>query len=169
MRHITPGRNRRAIIPAAYLSPSSIREVIEFRQVVEGKTAQRAALRATDNDLLQLEEILSAMEKWKHDPQRFAKEDLTFHLYLAKITQNSLLVETLNIIRSLLSQAMYYTILHRGHSQGLTDHRLMINSIAKRDGAATMRIMEKHISEAYQTMEQWILQNAAADSNQEPS
>ena len=158
VKEFTPGLNMNAIIPAAYLDTKSILDVIEFRQVVEVKTAVLAARRATPDDLEELEDILARMEKWKEDPKRFAEEDLEFHLELAKITENSLLIETLNVIRSLLSQAMLYAVQHRGYNQGLSYHRLLIDAIAKHDEQMTMRIMEEHINDVYLTMEQWLRQ-----------
>lgn len=165
VREFTPGINMNAIVPAAYLDNKSILDVIEFRQVVEAKTAGLAARRATEEDVSRLEEILAGMEKWKNDPQRFAEEDLGFHLELAKITRNSLLIETMNVIRSILSEAMFYAVQHRGHNQGLSFHRLLIDAIAKNDEQMTTRIMEEHIDDVHRTMEQWLSQKENGESS----
>lgn len=149
VKEITPGLNLHAIIPVAYLSASSILEVIEYRQVVEVKTAGLAAKRADTAAIAELEEILSLMDKWKDSPQRFAEEDLNFHLKLAMITKNSLLIETLNVIKSILSQAMFYSIRQRGCEQGLHYHRLLIDAVAAHDSAKAMAIMEEHIDDVY--------------------
>lgn len=160
---ITPGLNMNAIVPVAYLDSKSILDVIEYRQVVEVKTAGLAAKRASAQDLVELEDILFRMEKWKNDPKKFAEEDLNFHLELAKITKNSLLIETMNVIRSILSQAMFYAIQQRGHVQGLSYHRLLIDAIASHNEKKTMSIMKEHIDDVYETMEKSLAEAAITD------
>lgn len=151
VREVTPGLNLNALVPVAYLGGKSILDVMEYRQVVEVKTAGLAARRANADDIALLEAIWERMEKNKDNPERFAEEDLNFHFQLAKITGNSLLIETLNVIRSVLSQAMSYAIQQRGYTQGLYFHRLLIDAIAEHDEKKTMRIMEEHIDNVYET------------------
>jgi Transcriptional regulators len=153
VRGITPGLNMSPIVPIAYLNTKSILDVIEFRIVVEVRTAGLAAMRATPKDMEILEETWSGMDRNKHDPIRFGEEDLGFHLELAKITQNSLLIETINIIRSVLSETMKTAIKHRG-TRGLHYHRLMIDAIRKHDDKLTMSIMEEHLTNVYNTLKQ---------------
>ena len=162
---ITPGLNMNAIVPAAYLDTKSILEVIEFRQVVEARTAGLAARRAGEQDVKNLEEILGRMEKFKDDPKTFAEEDLNFHLEIAKITGNSLLIETLNVIRSLLSEAMQYTVRQRGNIQGLTYHRKLIDTIASHNWKETIRIMDEHIDDTYETMKKFCLEDGGQEAN----
>lgn len=152
VREFTPGLNMSAIVPAAYLDTGSVLEVIEFRQVVEVKTAGLAARRATPEDVESLETILAEMHRVKEMPQEFAEADLNFHLELARISGNSLLIETMNVIRSILGQTMQYIIRQRGHTQGLSYHRLLIDAIAGHDEKMTMRIMEEHIDDLYADM-----------------
>ena len=151
VKKITPGLNLSPLVPVAYLGGESLLDVMEYRQVVETKTAGLAARRATAEDVAELEAILARMEKSKDSPEKFAEEDLNFHFQLALITKNSLLIETLNIIRSVLGRAMSYAIQQRGYSQGLYFHRLLIDAIAVHDEKQTMRIMEEHIDNVYET------------------
>ncbi len=157
VREITPGLNLSPLIPVAYLDRKSILDVVEYRLVMEVKTAGLAARRATPEDIAVLEENWAAMDRAKGDPRRFAEVDLGFHLELAKITRNSLLIETQNIIRSILSQAMFEAIRQRG-TQGLRYHRMLIEAIRKNDEAETMRLMEEHINNVYNTMRDNLMQ-----------
>lgn len=152
VRKITPGLNMKTLVPVAYLDTKSILDVIEFRLVVEVRTAGLAARRATPEDIANLEATWIGMDQNKHNPTGFAEEDLAFHLELAKITDNSLLVETLNVIRAILSQTMQTAIRHRG-TRGLHYHRLMIDAIKAKDEKLTMDIMEEHLTNVYNTLE----------------
>ncbi len=151
VKEITPGLNLSPIVPIAYLDSKSLLDVIEYRLVVEVRTAGLVAERATPADIAVLEENLATMARHQTDPRRFAEEDLNFHLELAKITRNSLLIETQNIIRSILSQAMFAAILQRG-TQGLISHRKIIDTIKTGDPKAAMNVMEEHITRVYNTM-----------------
>ena len=68
--------------------------------------------------------------------------------------------ETLNVIRSILSEAMQYTVRQRGNIQGLTYHRKLIDSIAAHDVRGTERIMDEHIDDTYETMKKFCLKSA---------
>lgn len=152
VREITAGLNISPIVPAAYLDTKSILDVIEYRLVVEVRTAGLAALRATPENIAVLEETWKAMDRNKHDQRLFAEADLDFHLELSRITKNSMLIETLNVIRSVLSQVMYVAIQARG-TRGLHYHRLLIDAIAAHDERRAMDIMEEHITNVYKTLE----------------
>ena len=159
---VTPGLQLNALIPIAYLDKKSILDVIEYRQVFEARTSALAARRAEPENITTLEEILARMERYKLDQHKFAEADLDFHMELARITQNSLLIETMNIIKSILSQAMFKVIKQRGHSQGLAYHRLLIDSISVHDEKLTMRIMEEHIDNTYEAMRKALEQEGVA-------
>lgn len=153
VRRITPGLNISPIVPVAYLDTKSILDVIEYRLVVEVRTAGLAARRAVPEDMAILEETWKGMDRNQNDQRRFAEEDLNFHLELAKITRNSMLIETLNVIRSVLTQAMYVAIQARG-TRGLHYHRLLIDAIAAHDERRAMEVMEEHITNVYNTLEE---------------
>lgn len=153
VREITPGLNMQAIVPAAYLDSRSVLDVIEFRQVMEVKTAGLAARRADPADIDDLREITARMAKHRNDAKKFAAADLDFHLQLAKITRNSLIIETMNVIKGFLDQTIYRVVKHRGHSQALAFHKRLLDAIERRDEAAAMRIMEEHVDNMYTLME----------------
>lgn len=153
VREITPGLNMNALVPAAYLDPRSLLEVIEFRHVMETKTAALAARRATPEDVAELESTLARMERAGDDPGRFASEDLEFHLQLAKITKNSLIIESMNVIKGLLGQALARTIERQGRSRVLPFHRRIVNAVAAHDEEAAILAMDQHIENMYESME----------------
>ena len=156
VKEITPGLCINSIIPAAYFEPETTLEVIEYRQVVVIKTAGLAARRAKPSDVAELQRIYEHMQKVTADPEAYAGADLSFHLELAKITGNSLLIETLNVIRSVLSQAMFYSIQKKGYEKGLMFHKLLIDAMKHNDEERAMQIMTDHLNDLYATMEKII-------------
>ena len=152
VREFSPGICMNQIIPVIFLGANSILEVLEFRTVVEGKTAELAALKATDSDISDLEESLNQMKQYKHDVKRFSEADLDFHYKLATITRNSILTKTYHIINDAMRMAMEQIVSVCGFSDGLHYHKLILDAIRDHDGATAKSIMTEHVEGTYQGM-----------------
>lgn len=153
VREITPGLNMAALVPAAYIDAKSYLEVIEFRQVVEAKTAGLAARRGDKRDVAELEEILERMHKYKDDPARFTAEDLEFHITLSRMSGNSLFIESMKAIQGVLESAIFRTVEAQGNREALMYHRAIIDAVASRDEKSAMRLTEEHVGDVYNRME----------------
>ncbi|NDL67163.1 FadR family transcriptional regulator [Clostridiales bacterium F-3ap] len=140
------------IISAVYLGEDAILEILEFRTVVEGKTAQIAADKATGQDIADLEEIVGQMESCKDDEKRFSELDLMFHLKLAEITRNIILTSTYNIVNEAMRMAMEQIVHVTGHKDGLHYHKLILDAIKAHDGKAAKEHMTEHVEKTYQRM-----------------
>ncbi len=80
---------------------SSIETIMETRLAIEPELAYYAALRSTDEDLTLLKEIFERNEEIHKDNLFSKKDDFNFHMYVAKISQNSILE---NLLFSMLDQ-----------------------------------------------------------------
>lgn len=159
VKEVTPTTLVNSIMPSVYIDSNSMLEVLEYRQVFEVKTAGLAARKATDEGIKELERIYADMVRNQDSLTDFAESDLEFHLALSTMTNNSMLIATMNVIKSALSVAMQQIIEYRGNDGGLADHAKLIESIRAHDEEETMRLMEEHISEAYATVEQLLIDN----------
>ena len=140
------------IIPIAYLGDNDIRQVLEFRQIVE--TAGFAAEKATPEEIAQLRALYNEMRKIdiKKDRQQFAKLDLDFHFKIAEMTKNELIIATHNILREILSTAMEQIVEHLGSDIGIYYHGKLLEAIEARDVKRTKDIMREHVQKTLESM-----------------
>ena len=152
IRTLTPGAYMNHMIPMAYLNDNSMREVLEFRRAIESTTAELAAQKADERDIRALEDILQKMRDDKDDMRKFSRADFEFHLELARMTKNSLIIETYNILSDLLKTALERIVSHRGNSQGLYYHDLLLQAVKEHDAEKCRRIMTEHLNDTYDSM-----------------
>lgn len=140
-----------AILPAAYINDNTISEVLEFRSVMEAKTAGIAARRAGPDDVRELEECLREMEGAAGDLEAFARADLDFHIKLACITRNSLLAACMHMVRDVLGRHMERLVDRRGYESGIRDHRKIAEAVRNHDEEGASALMEEHIKDICET------------------
>ena len=136
-----------AIIPAAYVSSNSLLELLEFRQVMEAKQAGLAARKAKPEDVARLEEIHKDMVKNAGNLEAFSEADLRFHIELARITQNSLLVACMELIRDVQGENMQKLVAQRGYESGINDHRQILAAIRENDERRAIQVMDDHVAD----------------------
>lgn len=145
IRALTPGALMQGMIPAAFLTPRDTLEVLDFRYVLEVETAGLAARRHKDGDVASLETQLGVMLEARSDPWAFSQADLDFHMLIARITRNSLIIETYHILRDILEVCMKETVDSLGVEIGIPFHKLLITAIRERDADDARRIMREHM------------------------
>ncbi|MEM1486099.1 FadR/GntR family transcriptional regulator [Oscillospiraceae bacterium PP1C4] len=133
------------MIPMAYLRPKDTLEVLEFRQVIEIETAGLAAKKATAQDVEALQNIYDEMLALKDNMEDFAQADLEFHLKIAEITKNNLIISTHNILKDILSVTMKDIVGTLGYEIGIYYHQQLLDSIAQNDAEKTKEIMREHV------------------------
>ncbi|MGO1765803.1 hypothetical protein CAP48_07400 [Advenella sp. S44] len=67
---------------------NALGHIYELRFEIEGAAAALAAVRATDEDLRQMQEILQSLEKSLHQPEEALEWDVGFHRAIADATHN---------------------------------------------------------------------------------
>lgn len=140
-----------AIAPLVYVGSNSLRDVLEFRQVVEAKQAGLAARRAKPEDVERLEVLVEDMEKAAGNLEAFSEADLRFHMELARITENSLLVACMQLIRDVLGENMQRLVSERGYESGISDHKKLIEAIKENDEKNATALMEYHVADICKT------------------
>ena len=66
----------------------ALRHIYELRFEIEGAAAALAAVRATEDDLRQMQHILQSLEESLHEPEEALEWDVGFHRAIADATQN---------------------------------------------------------------------------------
>ena len=91
------------------MNRETILELLEARKSLEVSNAALAAEKRTEEDLLNFEQILKAMEQGHGDEAKGEKADILFHLTLAKATHNSIMRRLLETISSQMELAIRET------------------------------------------------------------
>jgi len=122
-----------------------LRDIMELRAIIEPPIARIAAYRATARDLVQLRELVEAMES-EASTERYAELDRAFHQAIAQYAHNPLL-ESINaqigghIAPSRSSK--YQTRERRAVSSAA--HRRIFEAIEARDGERAEQEAREHV------------------------
>jgi GntR family transcriptional regulator, transcriptional repressor for pyruvate dehydrogenase complex len=130
---------------------ASVKALYEFRMAVELGALEYVVLRATDEDLSEMDEILQRYERRQMEGKSPAREDIAFHLALLKSTHNEVFLETAPLIAAGLRER----VASRPESlvrfvPGRNDvqhHRQILQAIRDRDIVEAQRAFRSHIME----------------------
>ncbi len=153
IKDATPGISMNQLIPMAYLNNNSLLQILEYRKIIEGNVAELAASKAGPDDLKKLEDAYLLMEKVKDDLVKFSDADLNFHLLLANMTKNTLIIQTFHIIHDVLRRAFTEIVSKRGNSAGIYYHKLILEAVKKGNCTEAKRIMDEHMEDLYNSFQ----------------
>lgn len=133
------------LLPELVLGKHDLLEIQEFRRIFEIENARLAAIRRNEKDLERLDAIMERMRRHANDIKRFALEDLNFHLELARITKNPLILKVSQITKDVLKSYMDEIIAFQGTSAAVNNHKLIIDAIKAKDADLAAKLMTEHI------------------------
>lgn len=151
---VAEGFSMRMLEPMAYglvLEGGNSSAVLELRYVVDTGIVQMAIDKATEGDLLQLNDALENLRRViKHTPYAEAihEADLAFHRQLESIARNSLL-DKISIVINRITDATRRQAVEEMIKFGDLDylyelHRAMYDLIKDQDRANISSVMERH-------------------------
>ena len=125
------------------------RELIEVRGELEIYAARLAADRMTDEALDRLRGHLEVMERTVDDLSAFIEADVLFHLEIALSTDNRVLLDLLQSIRSLLRVWAERALQDpRQARDALDEHTKVYQALRARDAGAAADAMADHMGTA---------------------
>jgi GntR family transcriptional repressor for pyruvate dehydrogenase complex len=127
---------------------SSIFDVIAARRMLEVEIVGEAAARSRPKDLLPIYEMLKTLNTLRDDRPAFIEADERFHLGLAEVAGNKVLLTLLRAIMILLrpfrsqleADAEKWSRIEQGHMK-------IYNSILDGNGEAAREAMREHLSD----------------------
>jgi len=126
---------------------SNLLEVIEARKIIETQLAELAAVRAVDDDIKELDLILSSMKEKLDNRQSFGEIDVTFHILIAEAAGNSILYEALSTIRQLLKNNYEEVIKIPGMGQkSYEQHKKILKAIKNHNSKEAGEAMMEHLT-----------------------
>ena len=123
-------------------------ELLDFRRMIEPSLAARAATRASDKDVVHLEDILTRQKEKVDRGELAIEEDSEFHYAIAQAARNSVVLKVLDVFMDLLLKSRERSLQVDGRPQkSFGGHRRILNAIRRRDPAEAELAMRRHIEE----------------------
>lgn len=116
------------------LTEKQFKNVMEYRKCFEFFAIEKAAQRATDEDLKRIQQAYEGMEQAVGDAHTFSEEDYRFHYAIVEATHNEMLVKAMTSCRD----EIFYCFLqmnkiHDVMPYGLQMHRDILAGLLERD------------------------------------
>ena len=124
-------------------------EIMEARMILEPKLASLAALRATKNELAQMELYLKK-SKEAVDTASFEKLDELLHWSIARATDNSLLASLFQVIQKIRQSLIWGSLKEASLTNArrkiyFQQHRDLVEALKDRNAARVEQLMREHL------------------------
>ena len=123
-------------------------ELLDVRRMFEPAVARVAALRATDEDLADLQRILDAQRQKLKMGQSAISEDTAFHAILARATRNRVIMSIMATLNDLLVESRTNSLLQKGRpGRSMDGHEAVVAALRRRDAEGASQAMYNHIDQ----------------------
>lgn len=159
VRQSNPGDIIESLSFAFLLEKEEIRNIMEVRRGLEVESAGLAAERASEEDLMNMEEALAQMEYDLLTGAPGDAADLKFHYSIAEATRNPLLIRMMNTIYDTMNRSLHITrklwfSSTSGTPQRLNEeHQEIYRAIKAGDSLKAREIMGKHLRKVVMELE----------------
>jgi GntR family transcriptional repressor for pyruvate dehydrogenase complex len=124
----------------------------EIRRLLEIPAARLAALRRTDADVAHLREILARIDR-EEEADRRNKIDAEFHVGVAAVTGNPLLMKLISDIRNgVEDESLAVSVVVNRRAGARAEHLAIVDAIAQQDGEAAAAAMCAHLDAIDQSL-----------------
>ena len=130
------------------LRKTSVRELVEARQIVESNIVTLAAERATAEDFAKMQNAIDRARAGNsaNDPH-FTSYSVEFHVALAQAAKNQVLLFTVNSFRSIFYEVLEKLIPDDQMAQrAVADHQKILDAVAAHDAERAAQLMREHLS-----------------------
>ncbi len=134
------------------LEDPDFKSLVETRILLELKTARLAALRRTEQDLLEMKNALDAYSNKVLKGEDAVQEDLLFHLAIAKASGNSTMNNFMLIITpGIITNFEKYHVCDKDLAlNGIKEHMEIYEAIKAKDSKLAKQKMKDHFHALYQ-------------------
>src|SRR4029077_555704 len=109
-------------------------ELLDVRRMFEPAVARVAALRATEEDLADLQRILDTQRQKVKTAQSAIVEDTAFHAILARSTRNRVAMSIMATLNDLLVESRTQSLKQKGRSaRSIDGHEAVVAALRRRD------------------------------------
>jgi GntR family transcriptional repressor for pyruvate dehydrogenase complex len=123
-------------------------ELLDVRRMFEPAVARAAALRATEEDLADLQRVLDAQRQKLKTGQSAIAEDTAFHAILARATRNRVVMSIMATLNDLLVESRTQSLNQKGRpARSIDGHEAVVAALRRRDADAASQAMYHHIDQ----------------------
>ena len=126
-----------------------LEQIFTVLSLLEGEAAKETALRATEAELTQLDDLHHRLEKAAadRDLEQFFEINVRFHEKIQQIAANPWMNGVINDLRKVLKLQRRDSLSRSGRLlSSLVEHREILQAILKRDPLAAEEAMRKHLN-----------------------
>jgi GntR family transcriptional repressor for pyruvate dehydrogenase complex len=125
------------IINFLHFKTVSIKDITMIRYLLEPPVAQIAALRIQPEDIVKLESMISGDPV---TPQTIVSREIGFHRYLARMTENPILILVMDFIDNILNDVKFQLDLGIDfYHKVAVAHRVILDCLRQKDGMGARR------------------------------
>ncbi|OUS36358.1 GntR family transcriptional regulator [Rhodobacterales bacterium 56_14_T64] len=144
-------RDGRSLIVAS-LDHNQMAELYVVRRELEGLAAKLAARHATEEEITVLRDMVDADDALVGDPVALSKANRRFHEQIHLASHNRYLVQQLNLVHRTMALMATTSLAAKGRGEiAQSEHKIIVDAIARRDEEAAGQALNDHISTAYMT------------------
>jgi len=137
------------------LSRKDVEDLYDLRETLEAMAARRAVERASDGDIDRLSSMLDrAVQALRADDMAaYAAEDRRFHEFIAELSDNHALVDTLSRLALQIQMCRVIANRSRDFAERAADERdRILGAFRQRDASLAARLMAEHIADVRQSV-----------------
>ena len=132
----------------------NVASLIELREMMEPAIAAKAAQRATQEHIVELERLVTIMDDVLTVPTDFISADFTFHMILAQASQNALIPTIMNSVVDLLQEqrsAIFKA--DGGQIRAQIHHKRILQAVKTKNSQAAFDAMVAHLGQVREDFE----------------
>jgi GntR family transcriptional repressor for pyruvate dehydrogenase complex len=127
-------------------SEKALREFVEVRLILGIEVAGLCAERVTPEELDEIELLVAKMRISVHDPEEFAKLDVSFHLTMAIAAKNEVLNQILSSVREQTMELITKSLLlEEGRENALRGHIKILEAVRQHSPAKAREALRNHL------------------------
>jgi len=145
VKKITSDNFKDMLFPAFMINKNTLNEILEYRSIMEVGATGLACERITEEEIMNLERIVTRMEKNTDNFKKFASDDLAFHNAIVRASKNDLIINVSVFVFELMATSMEYIVTNLGMIDGKHFHRLILEKLKQHDTAGAVEAMRSHV------------------------
>lgn len=123
-------------------------ELLDVRRMFEPAVARAAAVRATEEDLTDLQRILETQRQKLKTGQSAIAEDTAFHAVLARSTRNRVVMSIMATLNDLLVESRTHSLEQKGRpARSMDGHEAVVAALRRHDADGASQAMYSHIDQ----------------------
>ncbi len=154
VKKVTSDNYKDMLFPAFMINNNTLNEILEYRSIMEVGAISLACDRITEEEIDNLERIVTRMEKNTDNYKKFASDDLAFHNTIARASKNDLIINVCVFVFELMAASMEHIVTKLGMIDGKHFHRLILEKLKQHDKEGAVQAMRSHVEKTVVRMEE---------------